>query len=80
MISSDESQKKAQFNLQRLGENMTGYRAENSFFHRWNRQEKSTIAYIDFYTPLIMLGTAMQSNAIVRYQLFITFMLCYYCL
>jgi len=33
---------------------MTGYRAENSFFHRWNRQEKSTIAYIDFYTPLIM--------------------------
>jgi len=29
IISSDESQSKAQFNLQNLGGNKTGYRAEN---------------------------------------------------
>jgi len=35
IISSDESQGKAQFNMQRLGENKTGHRAENvDFFHR----------------------------------------------
>jgi len=48
-ISSDESQSKAQFNMQNLGENKTGYRAENiHFFHRWKLQEKSTFVYIDF--------------------------------
>ena len=29
MISSDELQSKAEFNLQSLGESKTGYRAEN---------------------------------------------------
>jgi len=38
-----------------LGENKTGYRAENiDFFHRWKLQEKSTFLYIDFYTLVII--------------------------
>jgi len=37
-----------------LGENKTGYRAQNFFFHRWKLKETSTFLYIDFYTILIM--------------------------
>jgi len=44
IIGSDESQSKAQFNLQSLGENKTGgYRAKSiDCFHRRKLQEKST--------------------------------------
>jgi len=53
IISSDELQSKAQFNLQSLGESKTSYHAENihSFFHRWKLQEKSTFVYIRFLYP-----------------------------
>jgi len=61
IISSDESQSKAQFNTLRLGENNSGYRAENvDFFHRWKLQENSAFVYIDFYTLLKMYYYAKQ--------------------
>jgi len=47
IISSDESQSKAQFNLQNLGENTTGYRAENMKFV--SADETSRIVHIYLY-------------------------------
>ena len=62
IISKDESQTEAQFFLQSLGENKTGYRAEKKFFfHRWIHQEKSTFAYTAFFALLKM--SAMQRHA-----------------
>jgi len=45
------------------------------FFHRWKLQEKSTFVYIDFFNLLIIV--LLCKAMLVRYQLFITYMLCY---
>jgi len=50
LISSDESQSKAKFNLQSLGEKKTSYRAENRFFPK-GENFKSTFVNIDFLYP-----------------------------
>jgi len=46
MISSDKLQSKAQFNLQSLGENETGYRAENIFFLQIKTSIKVNIWFV----------------------------------
>jgi len=55
IISSDESQGKAYFNLQSLGENKTGYRAENIFSTDGNFTHLFTLL---LYTLLIMYCNA----------------------
>jgi len=68
-------QSKAQVNLQSLGEKEIGYRAENIIsFHRWKLHEKFLFIYTDYPADNVLLCKAM----LVRYQLFITFILCYY--
>jgi len=63
VISSDESQSKAGFNLQSLEENNTGYRAENiEFFPQMKTSRKVHICLHWFFIPS-WLCTAMQSNA-----------------
>jgi len=74
-MSSDESQSKAQCNLLSLGENKSGYRAENiKNFPQMKTSRKVHIwfVYIAFlYSPEnVLLCKAMPS----RYQLVITFM------
>jgi len=55
ILSSDESQSKAQFNLQSLEENKTGYLAENRVFSTEENFKKSPHLFcIAFYTLLIM--------------------------
>jgi len=66
---------KVKHNRQSLGENKTGYRAENIFLHKWKRQEKSTFICIHCYALLIMYCYAKEM--LIRYQLSITFMLRY---
>ena len=72
VINSNESQSKAQFNLQSLGENKTGYRADNIKFVSTDLklQEKSAFVYTAFLYPSdnVLLCKAM----LVRYQLVIT--------
>jgi len=59
IISSDELQSKAQFNLQSLRENKTGYRAEN--VRIFSQDENFTHLFtLLFYTLLIMYCYAKQ--------------------
>jgi len=70
-IRSDELQSKAQFILLSLEENKTGFRAENIYF---STDENFTHLFtLLFYTGKVLLCKAMQ----VRYQLVVTFILCY---
>ena len=48
---SDESQSKAQFNLQSLGENKTGYRAENIIFSTDDNFKKSPHLFTLLFIP-----------------------------
>jgi len=48
---SDESQSKAQFNLQSLGENKTGYRAENIIFSTDDNFKKSPHLFTLLFMP-----------------------------
>jgi len=51
-----------------LGENDTGYSAENRiFFRRYKPQEKFTFVYIDFYTIWIMRCYAKRSEFATNY-------------
>jgi len=62
ITSSDELQSKAQFNLQSLGENKTGYRTENiKFVSTDENLKKSPHLYtLRFYTILKMYCHAKQ--------------------
>jgi len=62
MISCDESPSEAQFNLQNLGENKTGYCAENLKFVSTNENFKKNphLFTFLFYTLLIMYCYAKQ--------------------
>ena len=73
-LSSDEWQSKAQFNLQGLGENKTGYRAENAKFvcSDENLKKSPHLFTLIFYTLLIMYCYAKQC-----YQVVITCLSCY---
>jgi len=66
---------KAQFTLQSLGENKTGNRAEHIFFSTNENFKKFHIClhWFLYLSDNVLLGKVM----LVRYQLFITFMLCY---
>jgi len=66
MICSDESQIKAQFNMQRLGENKIAYRAENTVFPQMKTSSKVHMCLHWFlYTPdNVLLCKAM----LVRYH------------
>ena len=61
-ISSDEPQSKAHFNLQNVGENKTGYRAENKKFVLTDENFKKSphLLTLLFYTLLIMYCYAKQ--------------------
>jgi len=74
IISSDEMQSKAQLNTLSLGENKTGYRAENIFFPQMKTSRKVHIClqWFSYRTA------AMQSNA-SSLPSCITFMLCSAC-
>ena len=62
IMSSDESQSKAQFNLQSLGENKTGYCAENIEFVSTGKNLKKIphLFTLHFYTLLKMYCHAEQ--------------------
>jgi len=66
--SSDESQNKAQFNLQSLGENKTGYRAENiKLFPQVKTSRKDHIClHCILYAPENVLPC---KETLIRYQL-----------
>jgi len=72
-MSSDESQSKAQFNLQSLREYKSGCRVENRFFSTDENFKKSLHLFILLFIPSdnMLLCKAM----LVRYQLGMTFML-----
>ena len=92
IISSDESQSRAQFNLPSLGENKTGYRAENTIcFVTYSLfpQIKHNIVCFHRLKPeenstfvciafLYPPENVLPCKAVlVHYQLVTTFMLCY---
>jgi len=66
IINSDESQGKAQFNTLSIGENKTGYRAENRFFPQMNFSRNVHICLHRFlYPPDNVL---LRKGMAVRYQ------------
>jgi len=50
-MHSDESQSKAQFNTQSLGENKTGYGAENTVFSTYENFKKSPHLFTLTFIP-----------------------------
>ena len=75
IINSDESQSKAQINLQSFSENKTGYRAEIISF---SAEENFNIVQICLHRFLCPPDNILLCKALlVCYQLFITLMLCY---
>jgi len=61
VISRDESQNKAHFNLLSLGENETDYSAENIFFPQMKTPRKAHICLHLFFIPFdIMYCYAKQ--------------------
>jgi len=74
LISSDESQSKAKFNLQSLGEKKTSYRAENRFFPKVKTSSPHLLTLI-FYTLRIMHCYAKQYWFATNYNFSVTLLL-----
>jgi len=74
-MSSDESQSKAHFDLQSLGENKTGYVLKREKFPQMKTSHICLHCF--FYASNKVL---LCKAVLVRYQLVITFMSCCCCL